>query len=208
MFTADNLYSTGQDNTHLNRLIQHLIWRCFWFTAWLKPKVQKMWMHFAVGEWKKLFLLYSHLLVVHALGFNPTSWQRVFTQQPRKRAQLKSIGRHFRFWKIWMPRVLLSPIFSPILINCLNARASLQFFFLPCLPFKFYFCFSRPHQGTDSGNDFRIPKIALDNSRFLFNLFSYPHVVPSRFSKRLSFLGTDLTFLFLVSPSFIIFSCI
>ena len=46
----------------------------------------------------------------------------------------------------------------------------------------------------DSGNDFRIPKIPLDNSRFSFILFLYPHVIPSRSSKQLSFLGTDFHF--------------
>ena len=34
----------------------------------------------------------------------------------------------------------------------------------------------------DSGNNLRIPEIASDNSRFSFNLFSYPNVVPSHFS--------------------------
>ena len=46
----------------------------------------------------------------------------------------------------------------------------------------------------DSGNDFRIPKIGSDNSRFSFILFLYPHVVPSRSSKRPSFLGADFRF--------------
>ena len=32
--------------------------------------------------------------------------------------------------------------------------------------------------GRDSGNDFRVPKIGSDNSRFSFILFSYHHVVP------------------------------
>ena len=36
----------------------------------------------------------------------------------------------------------------------------------------------------DSGNDSWIPKIGSDNSCFSFILFLYPHVVPSRFSKR------------------------
>ena len=49
-------------------------------------------------------------------------------------------------------------------------------------------------QSRDSGNDFRILEIMSDNSRFLFNLFLYPHVVPSRFSKRMSFFGTDYRF--------------
>ena len=46
----------------------------------------------------------------------------------------------------------------------------------------------------DSGNDFRVPEIGLDNSCFSFILFLYPHVVPSRFSNRLSFLGADFHF--------------
>ena len=46
----------------------------------------------------------------------------------------------------------------------------------------------------DSGNDFRVPEIGLDNSCFSFILFLYPHVVPSRFSNRLSFLGADFRF--------------
>ena len=33
----------------------------------------------------------------------------------------------------------------------------------------------------DSGNDFRVPEIGSDNSRFSFIVFLYPHVVPSRF---------------------------
>ena len=49
-------------------------------------------------------------------------------------------------------------------------------------------------KGRDSGNDFRISQIASDNSRFLFNLFLYPHVIPSLFTKQLSFLGTDFRF--------------
>ena len=49
-------------------------------------------------------------------------------------------------------------------------------------------------QGRDSGNDFRVPKIGLDYSRFLFILFLYPQDVPSRFTKRPSFLGTDFHF--------------
>ena len=49
-------------------------------------------------------------------------------------------------------------------------------------------------QSRDSGNDFRIPVIASDNSRFLFILFSYPHVISSRYSKGLSFLGADFRF--------------
>ena len=40
--------------------------------------------------------------------------------------------------------------------------------------------------GRDSGNDFRITEIVLDNSRSSFKLFSYPHVVPSCFSKSLN----------------------
>ena len=48
--------------------------------------------------------------------------------------------------------------------------------------------------GRDSGNDFRGPEIGSDTSCFSFILFSYPHVVPSRFSKRSSFLGTDCRF--------------
>ena len=56
------------------------------------------------------------------------------------------------------------------------------------------------HQtGRDSGNDFRVPEIGSDNSRFKFILFSYPHVVPhvvpSRFSKQLSFPKIRLSFL-------------
>ena len=35
----------------------------------------------------------------------------------------------------------------------------------------------------DSGNDFWVPKIGSDNSGFSLILFSYPHVVPSHFSK-------------------------
>ena len=35
-----------------------------------------------------------------------------------------------------------------------------------------------PLVGRDSGNDFRIPEIGLDNFRFLFILFLYPHAVP------------------------------
>ena len=46
----------------------------------------------------------------------------------------------------------------------------------------------------DSGNYFRIPEIALDSCRFSFILFSYPHVVPSCFSKQLLFLGADFCF--------------
>ena len=49
-------------------------------------------------------------------------------------------------------------------------------------------------RSRDSGNDFRIPEIGLDNSRFLFILFLYPQVVPSHSSKRLSFLGADFHF--------------
>ena len=46
----------------------------------------------------------------------------------------------------------------------------------------------------DSVNDFWVPEKGSDNSRFLFILFLYPHVVPSRFSKQLSFLGADFRF--------------
>ena len=46
----------------------------------------------------------------------------------------------------------------------------------------------------DSGNDFRIPEIASDNSHFSFIIFSYPHVGPSRSSKRPSVLGADFCF--------------
>ena len=46
----------------------------------------------------------------------------------------------------------------------------------------------------DSGKDFGFPEIGLDNSCFSFILFSYPHVIPSRFSKRLLFLGADFHF--------------
>ena len=35
----------------------------------------------------------------------------------------------------------------------------------------------------DSGNDFRIPEIALDNGRFTFILFSFSHVVSTLFFK-------------------------
>ena len=49
-------------------------------------------------------------------------------------------------------------------------------------------------QGRDSGNNFQVPEIGSDNNCFLFILFSYPHVVPSRFFKRPSFLGTDFCF--------------
>ena len=43
--------------------------------------------------------------------------------------------------------------------------------------------------GRDSGNNFRIPEIGSDNSRFLFISFLNPQGVPSRFSWVLS----DLT---------------
>ena len=36
-----------------------------------------------------------------------------------------------------------------------------------------------------SGNNFQVPEIGSNNSRFSFILFLYPRVVPSRFSKRL-----------------------
>ena len=49
-------------------------------------------------------------------------------------------------------------------------------------------------KSRDSGKDFRIPEIGLDNSRFSFILFSYTRVIPSRLSKRPSFLGTDFRF--------------
>ena len=49
-------------------------------------------------------------------------------------------------------------------------------------------------RSRDNGNDFRIPEIGLDNSRFLFILFLYPQVVPSRSAKRPSFLGADFRF--------------
>ena len=49
-------------------------------------------------------------------------------------------------------------------------------------------------EDRDSGNDFWVPKIGLDNSHFSLILFLYPHVVPSRSSKRLSFLGADFCF--------------
>ena len=45
----------------------------------------------------------------------------------------------------------------------------------------------------DSGNYFRGPKIGSDNSCSSFILFLYPHVVPSRFSKRQSFLELTRT---------------
>ena len=50
------------------------------------------------------------------------------------------------------------------------------------------------HRGRDIGDDFWVPEIGSDNSCFLFILFLYPRVVPSRFSKRLSFLGDDFRF--------------
>ena len=37
-------------------------------------------------------------------------------------------------------------------------------------------------KSRDSGNDFRVPEIGLENGCFLF-LFSFPHAVSSRFSK-------------------------
>ena len=43
----------------------------------------------------------------------------------------------------------------------------------------------------DSGNDFRIPEIVSDNSCFSFNLFSYPHVVRSRFLELTFVSGAD-----------------
>ena len=49
-------------------------------------------------------------------------------------------------------------------------------------------------RGRESGNGFRIPEIASDNSRFSFILFLYPQVVPSRSSERPSFLGADFRF--------------
>ena len=49
-------------------------------------------------------------------------------------------------------------------------------------------------RGRESGNDFRVPEIGLKNSCFSFILFPYPHVIPSCFSKWLSFLGADFRF--------------
>ena len=46
----------------------------------------------------------------------------------------------------------------------------------------------------DCGNDFWVPEIGSDNSRFTFILFLYPHVVPSRSFKWPSFLGADFHF--------------
>ena len=51
-----------------------------------------------------------------------------------------------------------------------------------------------PWSRRDSGNDFRVPEMGSDKSRFSFILFLYPLVVPSRFSKRLLFLGADFRF--------------
>ena len=36
--------------------------------------------------------------------------------------------------------------------------------------------------GRDSGNNFWVPEMGSDNSRFSFILFLYPHVVSSHFS--------------------------
>ena len=44
----------------------------------------------------------------------------------------------------------------------------------------------------DSGNDFWIPEIASDNGRFSFILFSFSHVISTRFFKECRFL--ELTF--------------